>query len=237
MQLRLLWNTQVLVLINLNSTNLLTQLIILGAIDEHQLPHIKINSKLQSDFLQFIVGIVHGKVELIQFIANATGKFDESTQEYINILKKFEKYIFKGVVFGLPSLSKGLNTVYLEASQYFADPKSISDVFGYLSKEGVGIVNQGTKIIGNEVKEKTQAALENSMQYVGSAVTDLLFKDLFMKFDKDKTGYISYPEFCDLCKYMGLHMDEQKSLRIFSLADTNNNNHNWPFWIPERYSF
>lgn len=52
----------------------------------------------------------------------------------------------------------------------------------------------------------------------------LVFGDIFKQFDKDKSGYIDYNEFCELCKYMGLFLDKEESLKLFSMADRNNNN-------------
>ena len=52
----------------------------------------------------------------------------------------------------------------------------------------------------------------------------LMFGDIFKKFDKDRSGYIDYNEFCELTKYMGLFLDKEESLKLFSMADRNNNN-------------
>ena len=52
----------------------------------------------------------------------------------------------------------------------------------------------------------------------------LLFGDMFKQFDKDRSGFIDYNEFCELTKYMGLFLDKEKSLKLFSIADLNNNN-------------
>ena len=42
-------------------------------------------------------------------------------------------------------------------------------------------------------------------------------------FDKDNSGYISYDEFRDLCKYMGLCLNQEEGLKLFALANTNDN--------------
>jgi hypothetical protein len=52
----------------------------------------------------------------------------------------------------------------------------------------------------------------------------MLFGDMFKQFDKDRSGYIDYNEFCEMCKYMGLFLDKEKSLKLFSMADRSNNN-------------
>jgi len=52
----------------------------------------------------------------------------------------------------------------------------------------------------------------------------LVFGDMFKQFDVDRSGYIDYNEFCELCKYMGLFLDKEKSLKLFSMADKSNNN-------------
>jgi len=52
----------------------------------------------------------------------------------------------------------------------------------------------------------------------------LVFGDIFKQFDKDRSGYLDYNEFCELTKYMGLFLDKEESLKLFSMADTSNNN-------------
>ena len=56
-------------------------------------------------------------------------------------------------------------------------------------------------------------------------VIDKIYRDLFKKFDSDDSGSISFGEFKDLSKYMGLEMNEEKLLKMFALADTNKNNY------------
>ena len=47
---------------------------------------------------------------------------------------------------------------------------------------------------------------------------------LFTKFDKDGSGAISFSEFCELSKYMGLFLPEEELMKLFTQADSNASN-------------
>ena len=53
----------------------------------------------------------------------------------------------------------------------------------------------------------------------------MIFADKFARFDADNSGFVDYNEFLELCQYMGLHMDKEKTLKLFSAADHDNDNH------------
>jgi hypothetical protein len=63
------------------------------------------------------------------------------------------------------------------------------------------------------------------MHFGGDEIESFFHKNLFELFDKDGSGYISYSEFCDLCKYMGLSLNQEQSLRLFAISDKNQNNY------------
>ena len=48
---------------------------------------------------------------------------------------------------------------------------------------------------------------------------------MFARFDADNSGFVDYNEFLELCQYMGLHMDKEKALKLFSAADRDHDNH------------
>jgi thioredoxin-related protein len=75
------------------------------------------------------------------------------------------------------------------------------------------------------VKREVKEATEEVMHEAGTMITDMLFKDLFIMFDKDNSGYIDFDEFCELSKYMGLHLNQEEMLSMFSQANTNSNNY------------
>ena len=56
------------------------------------------------------------------------------------------------------------------------------------------------------------------------AEVSMIFADMFRRFDVDNSGFVDYNEFWELCRYMGLHMDKEKSLKLFSAADWNHDN-------------
>ena len=52
----------------------------------------------------------------------------------------------------------------------------------------------------------------------------MIFADMFQRFNADNSGFIDYNEFWELCRYMGLLMDKEKTLRLFSAADRDHDN-------------
>ena len=70
--------------------------------------------------------------------------------------------------------------------------------------------------------KKTAALVKES---IAQGINDMLgFTAIFSMFDKDQSGYIDFNEFTELCKYMGLFLNKQALLKIFSQADRNHNN-------------
>ena len=63
----------------------------------------------------------------------------------------------------------------------------------------------------------------------GSAISEgpmnTMYDKIFHKFDVDDSGYLIFPEFVALCKYMGLHLDEDEYLDLFAQIDDDGNNH------------
>jgi len=57
------------------------------------------------------------------------------------------------------------------------------------------------------------------------AMNDVLgWTQLFKMFDKDSSGFIDFTEFGELCKYMGLFLNKEALLVLFSEADKSGNN-------------
>jgi hypothetical protein len=110
----------------------------------------------------------------------------------------------------MPELSKGLKTTL------FSIKGNLSDNAGFIADKGKDALNLA--------KEKASEGIEKAMQSGMEFTSDLLYRDLFKMFDKDDSGYLGPAEFKDLCKYMGLNLDDEKSLEIFAYADKSNNN-------------
>jgi hypothetical protein len=110
----------------------------------------------------------------------------------------------------MPELSKGLKTTL------FSIKGNLSDNAGFIADKGKDALNLA--------KEKASEGIEKAMQSGMEFTSDLLYRDLFKMFDKDDSGYLGPAEFKDLCNYMGLILDEEKSLEIFEYADKSNNN-------------
>ena len=153
------------------------------------------NLNSQRDFIIFIIGICKGDFEMIGVLANKLGYFDnQMVKDLFAIFMKYQSVIFENGSFGLPEVARGLRTAY-----FFAENDLKQGNYRKLSKRGVQIASnalrQGARAIGNEVKREAKEFAEDTMKETGTYVTDLLYKDLFNMFDKDKSGYINYDEF------------------------------------------
>jgi hypothetical protein len=176
-----------------------------------------INTKLQGDFFMCIIGLCKGDYKFISIIASQHGFFEhDKVKEVLSIFSKFQQTIFGKKSYGLPQLSKGLKTALFAMKGDMTDDLDVSGA--------MNLIADGGKDAMNQAKQKASEAAESAMQSGGAFMTDLLYRDLFKMFDIDDSGYISYGEFKDLCKYMGLTLDEEKSLEMFAIADKNNNN-------------
>jgi hypothetical protein len=176
-----------------------------------------INTKLQEDFFMCIIGLCKGDYKFISIIAKRHGFFDhDKVKEVLNILSKFHSVIFGKKSYGLPQLSNGLKTALSAMKGNIIDNLDVSGAVDFVADTGKDLVNQA--------KQKASEAAENAVQSGGELMSDVLYRGLFKMFDKDGSGYISYGEFKDLCKYMGLTLDEEKLLKMFAIADKNNNN-------------
>jgi hypothetical protein len=178
---------------------------------------LSVNTKLQEDFFMAIIGFCKGDFGFVSIIASQHGFFEhDKVKEMLNIFSKFQQTIFGKKSYGLPQLSKGFKTA-LFAHQ--------GDIIDELDMSGtVKLVAEGGKDALNQAKDKASGIARSTAESGGAMMTDLLYRDLFKMFDKDDSGYIAYGEFKDLCKYMGLTLDEEKSLKMFAMADRNNNN-------------
>jgi hypothetical protein len=178
---------------------------------------LSVNTKLQEDFFMAIIGFCKGDFGFVSIIASQHGFFEHTkVKEMLNIFSKFQQTIFGKKSYGLPQLSKGFKTA-LFAHQ--------GDIIDELDMSGtVKLVAEGGKDALNQAKDKASGIARSTAESGGAMMTDLLYRDLFKMFDKDDSGYIAYGEFKDLCKYMGLTLDEEKSLKMFAMADRNNNN-------------
>ena len=139
----------------------------------------------------------------------------------------------------MPEIASGLKTAYFTVSneimsEDFSMKQSINDMTRQGSRIVTNALKQGGKelsktssltYLGNTIKQEISSVSETALQTSGTYITELLYKDLFKMFDKDGSGYISYSEFCDLCRYMGLYLSEERMLKLFSQADTNQNNY------------
>ena len=178
---------------------------------------LSVNTKLQEDFFMAIIGLCKGDFGFVSIIASQHGFFEHTkVKEMLNIFSKFQQTIFGKKSYGLPQLSKGFKTA-LFAHQ--------GDIIDELDMSGtVKLVAEGGKDALNQAKDKASGMARSAAESGGAMMTDLLYRDLFKMFDKDDSGYIAYGEFKDLCKYMGLTLDEEKSLKMFAMADRDNNN-------------
>jgi hypothetical protein len=74
------------------------------------------------------------------------------------------------------------------------------------------------------VKEMMDKNNEEIRELSKAHVDSSFFKELFKKFDKDGNGSLSFDEFNDLCKNMGLMMSDEEALELFSKVDQDKDN-------------
>ena len=185
-------------------------------VQERKLPDLN----QQREIILFIIGIWRQDFSLMIKVASHFGIFDDKLlTEFFSILKKFESSIFTKSIHGLPEISKGLETTYFAMKQKLKDPRSLIEEG--MNKLGETASNAVKSEMSNKAVELSHIMVNNT----GTLVTDMVYKDLFLMFDKDESGYISYGEFKDLCRYMGVLMNEERTLKMFAIVDCNGNNY------------
>jgi len=65
------------------------------------------------------------------------------------------------------------------------------------------------KKVGSVNQQIQKAAIQGISDVLG-------FSQIFSMFDKDNSGFIDFNEFTELCKYMGLFLNKEALLEIFS---------------------
>ena len=63
-----------------------------------------------------------------------------------------------------------------------------------------------------------EGAVDVASDVLSNGPIEVIYGAIFKKFDTDGTNRIDYNEFVELCKYLGLNLDKEKSLEIFSQA-------------------
>jgi hypothetical protein len=172
--------------------------------------------------IKTVLGLCKGDFSLIAEVASQQGYFEhQKVKDIFNVFAKFQNTIFGGEVYGMPEMANGLKTSFFSLQKNFDNPE-------VLARGAVKLIkDQGSEALGkvtSHAKKEVKKVAEDAMQSAGSAITELLYKDLFKMFDKDESGSITFSEFQDLCKYMGLYLNREKGLRMFSMADTSGNN-------------
>ena len=174
--------------------------------------------KSQKLMFQFIIGIWKEDYLLMSDVGNALGVFNENTvMKLMGIMKKFKSTMFNNEAYGLPEASKEMQDSHFSFKNIINSPNNQAKRTA--RKEGEGLD------VNKEVREKFAEA-PDAMSVPASDLNKTIdCKELFDVFDQDGSGQLSYGEFKDICKYLGLIMDQEKSLKMFSLVDTDKNNY------------
>jgi hypothetical protein len=172
----------------------------------------------QKEYISYITGLWKGDFTLIAVIAQKLGCFDnKNIIGLFNILKKNKSLIFQNGIKGLPSISKGLRSVYSLASV-----ENLSEIQLFAEKgaryAAEALKEESKKLIAST----TDSLAKNFMTSLSGTPVDTMFRDLFKLIDKDQSGYLCYIEFWDLWKYMGLYLNQEESLEMFALSDSDN---------------
>ena len=184
-----------------------------------------INATKQANFILMILGFCRGNFEMIATLASELGVFDDKVKELFAIFMKYKDIIFRNGVVGLPPLKKNLIESQLKQGLNLAADQAKRAINDAL-KQGKSVVADIAQVGATKMSKTVKAQMEKLLKIAPKATSavDLIFADLFARFDENNNGFINYNEFCELCRYMGLHMDKEKTLRLFSAADRDHDN-------------
>ncbi len=74
------------------------------------------------------------------------------------------------------------------------------------------------------VKELKSDKTQETHEIEQAPLSQERLKQLFVLYDRDKSGSIDFEEFCNICAYMGINRSREILLNIFVEADTNVSN-------------
>ncbi|CAI2364557.1 unnamed protein product [Moneuplotes crassus] len=187
----------------------------------------QIDEGRQTNLLTFIVGVCKEDYKMLINLACDLGMFeDKKIKNFINIFKKFQTIIYGKQVYGIPQLSQDLTRMHHAVKKSFKEQNySLRGAVKMIASEGAEEAKVRKENVKKDVSKRAKQAGNFVISSVGNQMTDLVYKDLFTMFDRDGSGVISYGEFKDLCRYMGLQMNEERSLKLFAQADYSGNNY------------
>ncbi|CAI2361318.1 unnamed protein product [Moneuplotes crassus] len=142
--------------------------------------------------------------------------------EFFGILRKCKCNIFTDKKYNLPGLVADVKSSYYFVKRKLDDPN-------FTAKTGIQMlynnIEEATKDVREDVKAKATELVDHVKASSSSYIREVMYRDLFKMFDKDQSGGISFAEFQDLCKYIGMDIDSERSLRMFAIANTNKDNY------------
>ena len=185
------------------------------------------NATKQANFILMILGFCRGNFELIEALASEIGWFDEKVKELFLIFSKYKDIIFRNGVVGLPPLRKNLIESQLKQGLNLAAvqaKKALNDALHKGTEMAQDLARTGTTKLSKAARVQIEKLSKLAPGSTQLSEVGMVFADMFRRFDVDNSGFVDYNEFWELCRYMGLQMDKEKSLKLFSAADRDHDN-------------
>ena len=124
--------------------------------------------------------------------------------------------MFSDKKYNLPTLITDVEKSYYFAQRKLEDPN-------FTAKTGIQMfynnIDEATKEVREDIKTRATELAEHVKSSSSSYIREVMYRDLFRMFDKDQSGGISFAEFRDLCKYIGMDIDNERALRMFAIAN------------------
>ena len=181
------------------------------------------------NILWFIYGLCKKDFSVIPDIGTSFTDPNSDIQkiivEFFGILRKYNSNIFTGKFYNIPDLNGMAEGSFYYVKRRLEDPDfKLFGQFPSFVAQGGALAKDAAEDAKEKVKEKATELADYVRNSSTSYIKEVMYKDLFKMFDLDQTGSLCFAEFQDLSKYMGIQMDNERALRMFSIADKNKDN-------------
>ena len=181
----------------------------------------------QIKMITMILGLSSGNFEMIKELASELGVFDGKVKEFYMIFDQYKSIIFRNGVFGLPQLNSELIGTQLKQGFNIAIDQAkiaLNNAINEGSAKVTDYMLKGASKLSNTALEQIQSFSKYVPGLEKKDEPNLIFANYFQRFDVDNSGFVEYDEFCELCRSMGLIMDKERTLKLFSSADRDRDN-------------
>ncbi|CAI2372474.1 unnamed protein product [Moneuplotes crassus] len=163
--------------------------------------------------------------EIGSSLVDSNSNMQKIISEFFGILRKYKSNIFTSERYNTPEVSSFVEDSFFFAQRQLKDPNfSVKGSLTAVSTQGAKMVKEVADDVKENVKEKATELADYVKNSSTSYIKEVMYKDLFKMFDLDQSGNLCFAEFQDLSKYMGIQMDNERALKMFSIADKDKNN-------------